>query len=57
MTEFKGCVGAGRAQPAKVIVVDANILIRAILGRRVRQHIDTYGAPGCPLLRTRCCFR
>ena len=36
MTEFKGCVGAGRAQPAEVIVLDANILIRATLGRRVR---------------------
>lgn len=29
-----------------MIVLDANILIRAILGRRVRQLIDTYAAQG-----------
>lgn len=27
-----------------MIVLDANILIRAVLGRRVRQLIDTYGS-------------
>jgi len=27
-----------------MIVLDANILIRAVLGRRVRQLIDTYAA-------------
>jgi len=29
-----------------MIVLDANILIRAILGRRVRQLLDTYSAQG-----------
>jgi len=29
-----------------MIVLDANILIRAVLGRRVRQILDTYGALG-----------
>lgn len=29
-----------------MIVVDANIIIRAVLGRRVRQLIDTYAAQG-----------
>ena len=29
-----------------MIVLDANILIRAILGRRVRQIIETYAARG-----------
>jgi len=29
-----------------MIVLDANILIRAVLGRRVRQLIDTYGTQG-----------
>ena len=35
-----------------MIVLDANILIRAVLGRRVRQLIDTYASQGvrffCP---------
>lgn len=29
-----------------MIVLDANILIRAVLGRRVRELLDTYGAQG-----------
>jgi len=29
-----------------MLVLDANILIRAVLGRRVRQLIDTYAAQG-----------
>ena len=29
-----------------MIVLDANILIRAVLGRRVRQLVDTYTAQG-----------
>jgi predicted nucleic acid-binding protein len=29
-----------------MIVLDANILIRAVLGRRVRQLIETYGSSG-----------
>jgi len=29
-----------------MIVLDANILIRAVLGRRVRQLIETYGVRG-----------
>lgn len=36
----------GRAQRAEMIVLDANILIRAVLGRRVRQLIDTYAGEG-----------
>src|SRR5271169_4578782 len=34
------------AHPAEMIVLDANILIRAVLGRRVRQLIDTYASQG-----------
>lgn len=29
--------------PSKALVVDANILVRAVLGRRVREVIETYG--------------
>jgi hypothetical protein len=29
-----------------MIILDANILIRAVLGRRVRQLIDTYAGQG-----------
>ena len=28
--------------PSKALVVDANILVRAVLGRRVREVIETY---------------
>ena len=28
--------------PGKALVVDANILVRAVLGRRVREVIETY---------------
>jgi predicted nucleic acid-binding protein len=28
--------------PGKALVIDANILVRAVLGRRVREIIDTY---------------
>ena len=40
------CVDDGRTRPAKVIVLDANILIRVILGRRVQQLIQTYAGQG-----------
>jgi len=39
-------VAAGRAHHAEMIVLDANILIRAVLGRRVRQLIDSYAGQG-----------
>src|SRR5580692_2052639 len=42
----RSCVAAGRAHPAEMIVLDANILLRAVLGRRVRQLIDTYAGRG-----------
>ena len=29
--------------PGKALVVDANILVRAVLGKRVRELIETYG--------------
>jgi len=29
--------------PSKTLVVDANILVRAVLGVRVREVIETYG--------------
>ena len=29
--------------PSKALVVDANILVRAVLGKRVREVIETYG--------------
>lgn len=28
--------------PSRALVVDANILVRAVLGRRVRELIETY---------------
>src|ERR1035441_3967523 len=28
--------------PSKALIVDANILVRAVLGRRVREAIETY---------------
>ena len=30
--------------PSKALVIDANILVRAVLGRRVREIIETYAA-------------
>jgi predicted nucleic acid-binding protein len=35
-----------RARAIEMIVLDANILIRAVLGRRVRQIIEAYAAHG-----------
>src|ERR1700751_1125516 len=43
---LRNCAAAGRAHPAEMIVLDANILIRAVLGRRVWQLIDTYAGQG-----------
>jgi predicted nucleic acid-binding protein len=37
---------AGNPAPAEMIILDANILIRAVLGRRVRQLIETYARRG-----------
>jgi hypothetical protein len=42
---LRDCVAAGEAHPAEMIVIDANILIRAVLGRGVRQLIDTLRGP------------
>jgi len=28
--------------PGKVLVIDANILVRAVLGKRVRELLETY---------------
>jgi PIN domain len=44
--EFKELRRRGKGASAEMIVLDANILIRAILGRRVRQLIDTYAGQG-----------
>ena len=41
----------------EVIVLDANILIRAVLGKRVHQLLEEFITARRPLLRTRCCFR
>lgn len=30
--------------PGKAVVIDANILVRAVLGKRVREVIETYAA-------------
>ena len=38
--------GVERARPVEMIVLDANILVRAVLGRRVRQIIEAYAAHG-----------
>ena len=35
-----------RARPVEMIVLDANILIRAVLGCRVRQLLESYAARG-----------
>src|SRR5580704_16420815 len=41
------CVASASAQRVEsMIVLDANILIRAVLGRRVRQLIEKYAARG-----------
>jgi predicted nucleic acid-binding protein len=39
-------VVAGRLRPPEMIVLDANIPVRAILGRHVRQLPDTYATQG-----------
>jgi hypothetical protein len=39
-----------------MIVVDANILIRAVLGRRVRQLVETYAARGVRFLAPEIAF-
>ena len=39
-----------------MIVLDANILIRAVLGRRVRQLVDTYTAQGVRFLAADVAF-
>jgi len=39
-----------------MIVLDANILIRAVLGRRVRQLIETYGPNGVRFFAPDVCF-
>jgi len=36
----------GRLPVVEVIVLDANILIRAVLGRQVRQLLETYAGHG-----------
>jgi predicted nucleic acid-binding protein len=40
-----------------MIVLDANILIRAALGRRVRELLDTWAAQGVRFFCARRCFR
>ena len=40
-----------------MIVLDANILIRAVLGRRVRQILDTYSALGLRFLTPDIAFQ
>src|SRR5216684_8764995 len=42
----RSCGVAGRTGPDEMIVLDANILIRAVLGRRVRQLIEIYANQG-----------
>src|SRR5216684_516509 len=44
MTELRAA--AERLPPAEMIVLDANILIRAVLGKRVRQLLETYAVHG-----------
>lgn len=36
----------GRHRPAEMLVLDANILVRAVLGRRVRRLVEMYAAQG-----------
>jgi predicted nucleic acid-binding protein len=42
----RDCVVQERLPLAEMIVLDANILIRAVLGKRVRQLLETYIARG-----------
>ena len=42
VAEFKKAGRAGRLRLAEMIVLDARMLIRAVLGRRVRQILETY---------------
>ena len=39
-----------------MIVLDANILIRTVLGRRVRQLIETYAPKGVRFFASDVCF-
>ena len=39
-----------------MIVLDANILIRAVLGRRVRQLVETYAPQGMRFVAPDVCF-
>ena len=39
-----------------MIVLDANILIRAVLGRRVRQLVETYAPRGVRFFAPDVCF-
>lgn len=39
-----------------MIVLDANILIRGVLGRRVRQLVETYAAQGFPFAAPEIAF-
>jgi len=45
-----GRAGAERTHPVEMIVLDSNILIRAVLGRRVRQIVETFAAQGVRFL-------
>ena len=42
VAEFKQAAVRKRLSVAEMIVLDANILIRAVLGKRVRQLLETY---------------
>ncbi|MGB9070344.1 MAG: PIN domain-containing protein [Candidatus Acidiferrales bacterium] len=42
LSSSSSCVVKERTQLAETIVLDANILIRAVMGHRVRQLLDTY---------------
>jgi hypothetical protein len=48
---FSNCGFAGpeKGLPGKMLIVDANILIRAVLGRRVRHLLDLHGS-GSPTI-------
>ena len=51
------CVVVGRLPLVEMIIVDANILIRAVLGRHVRQLLETYAGHGIRLYARYCVCR
>src|SRR5208283_1920770 len=51
MSRSTGLPARRSGMPSRALVVDANILVRAVLGKRVRELIDAYAQKGRSLFR------